>query len=111
MARAYENASIAVHARSRQRWLSSVSLGVKTAVCVVAIVCVRALLADHVDDAITEQMKEREIPGLALAVVQSGKIIREQAYGFADEAHSQPVVSTTLFQGASVSKPVAALGA
>jgi CubicO group peptidase (beta-lactamase class C family) len=56
-------------------------------------------------------MKRRHIPGVALAVIGGDKIIREQAYGFADEVHKQPVLTTTLFQAASVSKPVAALGA
>ncbi len=89
------------------------SSGVKTIVCAAAlcIASVRAVLADHVDDVITVQMKERQIPGVALAVIQGGKIVREQSYGFADKAHRQPITATTLFQAASVSKPVAALGA
>lgn len=85
----------------------------KTISCIVAlwIVSVRLVNADHVDDVISAQMKLRRIPGVALAVIEGGKIIREQAYGFADEANTQPVSPTTLFQAASVSKPVAALGA
>jgi len=67
--------------------------------------------ADHVDDVITAQMKERQIPGLALAVIDGGKIVREQGYGFRDERRAEPVTPETLFQAASVSKPVAALGA
>jgi CubicO group peptidase (beta-lactamase class C family) len=67
--------------------------------------------ADHVDDVITAQMKERQIPGLALAVIDGGKIVREQGYGFRDEGHTEPITPATLFQAASVSKPVAALGA
>lgn len=56
-------------------------------------------------------MNQRQIPGVALAVIQDGRITREQGYGFADRARKQPVLPTTLFQAASVSKPVAALGA
>jgi CubicO group peptidase (beta-lactamase class C family) len=67
--------------------------------------------ADHVDDVITAQMKERQIPGVALAVIEGGKIVREQGYGFRDEGRAEPVTPATLFQAASVSKPVAALGA
>ena len=67
--------------------------------------------ADHVDDVITAQMRKRHIPGLALAVIQRSRIIREQGYGFADEEKKVPVNASTLFQAASVSKPVAALGA
>jgi CubicO group peptidase (beta-lactamase class C family) len=67
--------------------------------------------ADHVDDVITTQMRERQIPGVALAVIEGGKIVREQGYGFRDEGRVEPVTPATLFQAASVSKPVAALGA
>jgi CubicO group peptidase (beta-lactamase class C family) len=86
---------------------------VKISFCSVAacIVCARLVGADHVDDVIRAQMKQRQIPGLALAVIQGGGIVREQAYGFADVAHKEPVLPTTLFQAASVSKPVAAVGA
>jgi CubicO group peptidase (beta-lactamase class C family) len=67
--------------------------------------------ADHVDDVITTQMRERQIPGVALAVIEGGEIVREQGYGFRDEGRVEPVTPATLFQAASVSKPVAALGA
>src|SRR6266404_474972 len=66
---------------------------------------------DHVDDVIMAQMRERQIPGVALAVIQGSRVIREQSYGLADEENKVPVTSSTLFQAASVSKPVAALGA
>jgi CubicO group peptidase (beta-lactamase class C family) len=66
---------------------------------------------DHVDDVIMAQMRERGIPGVALAVIQESRVIREQSYGLADEEKKAPVTSSTLFQAASVSKPVAALGA
>src|SRR5712664_894936 len=67
--------------------------------------------ADHVDDVIMAQMRERHIPGVALAVIQESRAIREQSYGLADEENNVPVTSSTLFQAASVSKPVTALGA
>lgn len=66
---------------------------------------------DHVDDVISAQMEQRRIPGLALAVIQDSKIVREQGYGYSDKVQRTPVTSSTLFQAASVSKPVAALGA
>ena len=66
---------------------------------------------DHVDDVIIAQMRERHIPGVALAMIQESRVIREQSYGLADEEKKMPVTSSTLFQAASVSKPVAALGA
>jgi CubicO group peptidase (beta-lactamase class C family) len=56
-------------------------------------------------------MQERHVPGVALAVIQAGQIVREQGFGFADEETKTLVTPSTLFQAASVSKPVAALGA
>lgn len=69
------------------------------------------LKGDDIDVAVNAQMRQHHIPGLALAVIQNGKIVREQGYGYRDEAHRLPITSTTLFQAGSVSKPVAALGA
>jgi CubicO group peptidase (beta-lactamase class C family) len=89
------------------------SLGVRRTLTV-ATFCIGAIAsatADHVDDVITAEMARRQVPGLSLAAIASGKIIREQAYGLADVARKQPVLTTTLFQAASISKAVAAVGA
>ena len=72
---------------------------------------VRTVHADHVDDVIAAEMKARGIPGVALAVIDGGSIVREQGYGYSDKARKVPVTPSTLFQAASISKPVAALGA
>lgn len=67
--------------------------------------------ADPVDEVIRAQMKKRDITGLSLAIIDGGKIVREQGYGFTDKSGRTPVTASTLFQAGSVSKPVAALGA
>jgi CubicO group peptidase (beta-lactamase class C family) len=67
--------------------------------------------ADLIDDTVTTLMAKRHIPGLSLAIVQDGAIVRAQAYGVIDLESKQPVATSTLFQAGSVSKPVAALGA
>ena len=77
----------------------------------VAVLGASSSQGDHVDDVIIAQMRERHIPGVALAVIQESRVIREQSYGLADEEKKVPVTSSTLFQAASVSKPVAAMGA
>jgi CubicO group peptidase (beta-lactamase class C family) len=56
-------------------------------------------------------MAKRHIPGLSLAIVQDGKIVRSQAYGVIDLESNKPVITCTLFQAGSVSKPVSTLGA
>lgn len=67
--------------------------------------------ADDLDDFIRSQMQKRRIPGLSLAIIQDGKILKAQAYGFIDKDGKVPVTTSTLFQAGSVSKLVAAMGA
>jgi CubicO group peptidase (beta-lactamase class C family) len=67
--------------------------------------------ADQVDQFIESQMKTHAIPGLSLAIIENGKILKAKGYGFADREKKTPVTPATLFQAGSVSKSVAALGA
>lgn len=36
----------------------------------------RVVLADEIDDLVAEQMREKKIPGLSLAIVVNGEIVR-----------------------------------
>lgn len=67
--------------------------------------------ADALDDIIKAEMQMRKIPGLSLAIIDNGKIVRVQGYGVTEKGGKTPVGPHTLFQAGSVSKPVAALGA
>ena len=67
--------------------------------------------ADGVDDLIVKRMRERNITGLSLAIIDDGKIVKAQGYGFIDKSNQVPVTPETLFQAGSISKPVAAIGA
>jgi CubicO group peptidase (beta-lactamase class C family) len=58
---------------------------------------------------ITELMKLTKTPGVSIAVFQDSKIIWTNTYGVADVVTKQPVTAATLFQAASISKPVAAM--
>ncbi|MCE3261156.1 MAG: hypothetical protein K0R43_235 [Pseudoduganella sp.] len=60
--------------------------------------------ADRLDDALLAEMKRSQIPGVAIAVVKDGKIIREQGYGYADLEHKVKVTPDTIFQSGSVGK-------
>jgi CubicO group peptidase (beta-lactamase class C family) len=60
--------------------------------------------ADKLDDAILAEMKRSHIPGVAIAVVKDGKIVREQGYGYADLEHQVKVAPHTVFQSGSVGK-------
>jgi CubicO group peptidase (beta-lactamase class C family) len=69
-----------------------------------------AARADRVDDYLRAQMIEHRIPGLALAVIQNGSIVKTQAYGLADLEHQVPVRMDTAFEIGSVTKQFTAAG-
>jgi len=60
--------------------------------------------AAKVDQYIAQQMKEQRIPGLSLAVVQDGKIIKAKGYGYADLEFNAPVTPETIFESGSIGK-------
>jgi CubicO group peptidase (beta-lactamase class C family) len=67
--------------------------------------------ADPVDDVIKAEMQRRQIPGLSIAIIEGGKIVKAHGYGVTEKGGSTAVTPSTLFQAGSVSKSVAALGA
>ena len=66
-------------------------------------------LNDSVDAYVRKEMQQRQIPGLAVAVIQRGKIQHVAVYGYADLGFSIPVRTTMLFSIASVTKTVTAV--
>jgi CubicO group peptidase (beta-lactamase class C family) len=65
------------------------------------------------DDALSipELMGRLHVPGVSLAVIHNFRVAWVKSYGVADVASGQPVEATTLFQAASISKPVTAMAA
>lgn len=57
------------------------------------------------------RMKYYNVPGVSIAVIKNSKVIWSKAYGLADVESKTPVNSKTLFQAASMSKPVSAYAA
>ena len=70
-----------------------------------------AVRADLVDDTVGALMQKSHLPGLSLAVVQDGKIVKAAGYGVRSKDNPSPVTQETLFQAGSLSQPVTALGA
>jgi D-alanyl-D-alanine carboxypeptidase len=63
-----------------------------------------AARADKVDDYIQAEMQKRHIPGLALAVTQNGKVVKQKAYGLANVELNVPATPETVYQIASTTK-------
>lgn len=59
---------------------------------------------------LAELMERFRVPGLSIAVIRDYKIHWAKSWGYADAAAKTQVTHETLFQAASMSKPVAALG-
>ncbi len=60
--------------------------------------------ADQVDDIVKAEMTRQHIPGLALAVMKDGHVIRSNGYGLANVELNVPVTTRTVFKIGSVSK-------
>ncbi len=69
--------------------------------------CAALLLAqvpDPVDAIVAAQMRAQRIPGVAVAVVRRGEVVKAKGYGFANVEHEVPVTDRTIFQSGSVGK-------
>ena len=64
--------------------------------------------ADQVDDFINAQLRRQRIPGLAIAVIKDGKVVKAAGYGVADRTKNVPVTAETVFKIGSISKPILA---
>jgi D-alanyl-D-alanine carboxypeptidase len=71
----------------------------------VLIVTVIAIVrADDLDDYIKSEMHRKRIPGLSMAIVRSGKLVRAKGYGSANIELSTPATENTVYQIGSITK-------
>ncbi|PYT93627.1 MAG: hypothetical protein DMG36_08820 [Acidobacteria bacterium] len=61
------------------------------------------------DDVADQAMKQWKVPGVAIAVVQDGKVIYAKGYGYRDLEQKLPVTAATLFPIGSITKSFTAL--
>ncbi len=66
--------------------------------------------ADKVDDYVKAEMQRQHIPGLSVAVVKDGKIIKAEGYGLANVELNVPTRPETSYQIGSVSKQLISAG-
>lgn len=63
-------------------------------------------LIRDVEQKIPGAMKELNVPGVSVALVQNARVVWRCGFGVADAETGKPVDNDTLFQAASMSKPV-----
>ena len=61
------------------------------------------------DDLAAQAMQQWKVPGVAIAVVQDGKVMYAKGYGYRDLENKLPVTTGTLFPIGSISKSFTAL--
>ena len=67
-------------------------------------------LIAQLEKSIPQLMKDGDVPGLSIAVINDAKVVWQQSFGVANSATNQPVSADTIFEAASLSKPVFAYG-
>ena len=72
---------------------------------------VQGVQADNFRARTEELMEKYRVPGVAVALIEKGEISLLEGWGYQDQEKRMPVTPETIFQVASISKPVAAVGA
>ncbi len=63
-------------------------------------------LVDDIEKHVPELMKQATVPGLSLTLIRGAKVFWSQAFGVRSSVSQEPVTPDTVFEAASLSKPV-----
>src|SRR5688500_3235355 len=77
--------------------------------CLMLAVDARAQ-ADKVDEYIEAEMRRQHIPGLSLAIVHGGKVVKSKAYGLANMELNVRATPSSVYQIQSITKSFVASG-
>ncbi len=61
---------------------------------------------EKLDEFVESKLQEFNIPGISMAIINDGEVVYHRTAGFANLQDSLPVTTRTIFEGASISKPV-----
>ena len=65
-----------------------------------------AVNIDSLENYIESQMHQMKIPGCSFVLINNGEVVYHNLFGVADKSTGSPVTASTLFEGASTSKPL-----
>ncbi|HKG23363.1 MAG TPA: serine hydrolase [Blastocatellia bacterium] len=71
----------------------------------------REAVIAELEKAIPELMREGDVTGLSIAVVRDGRLLWTRGFGLMNAETKEPVSDTTVFEAASLSKPLVAYAA
>ena len=60
--------------------------------------------SDPIDNIVRAEMSAQRVPGMAVAVIRRGEVVKAQGYGLANVEHDVPVTADTVFQSGSIGK-------
>jgi CubicO group peptidase (beta-lactamase class C family) len=66
------------------------------------------VLLSHLDKAIPELLEQAEIPGMSIAVFNDSKVLYSRVFGVKHMETKEPVTENTMFEAASLTKPLLA---
>src|SRR6476620_9386438 len=61
-------------------------------------------LSRRIDAFVAAEMERQHVPGVAIAVIQHGEVLKSQGYGSANLEHRVPVSPATIFESGSLGK-------
>lgn len=67
------------------------------------------VMADQVDNYLQCEMKKLKIPGLSIAIVKNGQIMKTKGYGFSNIELQSPASSQTIYRSGSIGKQFTAM--
>src|SRR4249920_1484471 len=65
-----------------------------------------AEIASRLDPLVARLLKDGDVPGLSLALVRDGRVALVRSWGVKEASGAAPVTEDTIFEAASLSKPV-----
>jgi len=60
----------------------------------------------RIDGYVKHIQKRHEIPGVALAILQKGKVVYQKNFGYASLEHESPIINESIFRVYSLTKPI-----
>lgn len=61
---------------------------------------------NDIESFLANAMQEQQVPGISMAIINDGQLVYHTVQGFADQENGTKVSDKTIFEGASLSKPL-----